>query len=63
MLEVLTRPSDSMSEREDAIRRELELRTLFGKLPPAHAHDLVRRFDAGNDRLALALRQFLRRRR
>jgi hypothetical protein len=60
MLEVLTRPITTISEREDAMRRELELRALFVALAPDAAHNLVRRFDGGNDPLAQALRRFIR---
>ena len=59
MLEILDRPSASTS----ALRREEALRALFVALAPRHAHDLFRRFDAGDDPLAHALRRFLRRRR
>jgi hypothetical protein len=61
MLEVLTRPISEPSD--DAMRREAELRALFVELGPDEAHDLFRRFDAGDDPLALALRRFIRRRR
>ena len=57
MLEILT----TASERDDATRREL--RALFVELPPAQAHELFRRFDAGNDPLAEAFRHFVRHRR
>lgn len=63
MLEVLTRPCEHVPDREDVLRREGELRALFVKLAPAQAHDLIRRLDAGDDQLALALRRFRRRRR
>ena len=63
MLEILTRPRSRISEREDCTQREGELRALFTVLDPDQAHDLVRRFDAGHDPLALELRRFVRRRR
>lgn len=61
MLEVLTRPTTQASD--DAMRREAQLRALFVALGPDEAHDLFRRFDAGDDPLAQALRRFIRRRR
>ena len=63
MLEILRRPISTNSEREDAMRRELELRALFVALAPDQAHSLVRRLDTGNDPLAQALRRFIRGRR
>lgn len=56
MLDVLAKTS----EHEEATRREL--RALFVELEPNQAHDLFRRFDSGDDPLALALRRFIRRR-
>jgi hypothetical protein len=61
MLEVLTRPMSRTSD--DTTRREAELRALFVELAPDQANDLIRRFDAGDDPLAEALRRFIRRRR
>ena len=56
MLAVLSKTS----KHEEAARREL--RDLFVGLAPDQAHDLFRRFDRGDDPLALALRRFIRRR-
>ena len=63
MLEVLSRPISTSSEREDEMRRKGELRALFVELAPDQAHGLIRRFDSGDDPLAQALRRFIRRRR